>query len=170
MVLKVERKGIEKKFFELSQKVVAEQGLSLYDMEYYPGSSEWRIYIFDKKTDTAVIEDCVSVDKALSPYIEEADWMPENLVLQVSSPGIDRFLKTKEHFERVVGLNVRLVLAKRLREDELPGIPKSLKGEKKVVAKLESLDDDGLSLVYRDQFAFFVSYNEVKKANLEPDV
>ena len=127
------------------------------------------VYIYDQKTDSAVIEDCIKVDKALSPYIEDLDWMPENLVLQVSSPGIDRFLKTKEHFERAIGLKVKLVLGLRLHGDEFPGIPKSLKGEKKVVAKLESLDNDGLNLLYRDQFAFFISYNDVRKANLEPD-
>jgi len=168
MVLQIERKGIEKKFFELSQKVVAEQGFELYDMEYFPASWQWRIYIYNEKTNTAVIEDCIKVDKALTPYIDESDWMPENLVLQVSSPGIDRFLKTKEHFERAVGQRVRLVLAKRLVQDQYPEIPKSLKGEKKVVAKLESLDDDGLSLLYRDEYAFFISYEEVKKANVDP--
>jgi ribosome maturation factor RimP len=168
MVLQIERKGIEKKFFELSQKVVAEQGFELYDMEYFPGSGAWRIYIYNEKTNTAVIEDCIKVDRALTPYIEEADWMPDNLVLQVSSPGIDRFLKTKEHFERAVGQRVRLVLAKRLGQDECPEMPKSLKGEKKVVAKLESLDDDGLSLLYRDEYAFFISYEELKKASVDP--
>jgi ribosome maturation factor RimP len=167
MVLQIERKGIEKKFFELSQKVVVEQGYKLYDMEFFLGNGEWRIYIYNEKTNTAVIEDCVKVDKALTPYVEESDWMPENLVLQVSSPGIDRFLKTKEHFEKAVGQRVRLVLAKRLGQDQYPEIPKSLKGEKKVVAKLESLDDDGLSLLYRDEFAFFISYEELKKANVE---
>ena len=170
MVLKEERQGVEKKFFELSEKVVVAEGLKLYDMDYFPGNGEWRIFIYNEGTDTAVIEDCVRVDKALTPYVEELDWMPENLVLQVSSPGIDRALRTKVHFERVVGKNVKLALVKRLDSVLFPGLPKSLKGEKKVVAKLLSLNDDGLTLSYREGFSFFLSFADIKKANQEPDL
>ncbi len=170
MVLKEERQGLEKRFFELSVKVVSDLGLKLYDMDYFPGNGEWRIFIYNEGTDTAVIEDCVRVDKALTPYVEESEWMPENLTLQVSSPGIDRSLRTRVHFERVLGKCVKLVLVKRLGSDLFPGLPKSLKGEKKVVAKLVSLNDDGLTLSYRDEFNFTLGFSDIKKANQEPEL
>ena len=168
MVLREERQGVEK-VFELSEKVVVAQGLKLYDMDYFPGNGEWRIFIYNEETDTAVIEDCVKVDKALTPYVEESDWMPENLVLQVSSPGIDRALRTRVHFERVLGKGLKLVLVKRLSMESFPELPKSLKGEKKIVAKLVSLNDDGLTLSYREEFTFVLGFADIKKANLEPD-
>ena len=170
MVLREERQGLEKRFFDLSVKVVTEQGLKLYDMDYFPGNGEWRIFIYNENTDTAVIEDCVKVDKALTPYVEESDWMPENLTLEVSSPGIDRPLRTKTHFERVVGDSVKIVLVKRFTSELFPGLPKSLKGEKKVVAKLVSLNDDGLTLSYRDEFSFSLGFADIKKANQEPEL
>ena len=169
MVLREERQGLEKRFFDLSVKVVAEEGLQLYDMDYFPGNGEWRIFIYNEGTDTAVIEDCVRVDKALTPYVEESDWMPENLTLQVSSPGIDRSLRTRVHFERVLGKSIKIVLIKRLAFEFFPDLPKSLKGEKKVVAKLVSLNDDGLILNYRDEFTFSLGFSDIKKANQEPE-
>ena len=169
MVLREERQGLEKRFFELSVKVVAEQGLQLYDMDYLSGNGEWRIFVYNEETNTAVIEDCVRVDKALTPYVEDSDWMPENLTLQVSSPGIDRSLKSIDHFEKVIGKRVKLILLKRLSPEHFPGLPKSLKGEKKVVAKLVSLNDDGLTLSYRDEFTFSLGFSDIKKANQEPE-
>ena len=46
---------------------------------------------------------------------------------------------------------------------------KPRKGEKKVVAKLVSLNDDGLTLNYRDEFTFFLGFSDIKKANQEPE-
>jgi ribosome maturation factor RimP len=44
---------------------------------------------------------CEQVTAVLRPYLDEYS-------VEVSSPGIDRPLRTREHFERVVGRHVRL--------------------------------------------------------------
>ena len=113
MVLKEERQGLEKKFFELSVKVVAEQGLQIYDMDYFPGSGEWRIFIFNEGTDTAVIEDCVRVDGSpenfqkiisLKAVIINSNFSLRNILEMFSSSWISLFLiktassQTKIHF------------------------------------------------------------------------
>ncbi|MBP9673975.1 MAG: hypothetical protein KBD63_02685 [Bacteriovoracaceae bacterium] len=70
MEREVVRNELEQKFFELCNLVVQEQGLCLYDLFYNASSALLRLFIMNKKTGTALIEDCVKVDSALSPYFE----------------------------------------------------------------------------------------------------
>ena len=89
----------EQRYTDLSLKVIEECGLELYDLEFAAGSSTLRVFIRDPQTNSAEIDDCVKVDRAFSPYCEELEWIPDNFVLEVSSPGIYRGLKKLEHFE-----------------------------------------------------------------------
>ena len=66
--LEIKRSNLEQKFFDLTEKIVKENSYALYDVEYLSGSSTLRVFIMDPKTKTAVIEDCIKVDRAFDPY------------------------------------------------------------------------------------------------------
>ena len=168
MVLREERKGIDKKFHELCTKVVEDEGLSLYDMDYLPGSNCLRIYINTKDTDTALIEDCARVDKALNPYIEESDWMPEILNLEVSSPGLFRQLTCVEHFKASCEKDINIQLKSALLEytEEAEKLHKKQKSAKKVIGNLKEVNDEGIVLDI-DGITIAFPFTEIKKANLE---
>lgn len=168
MVLREERSGMDKKFFELCQKVVSAEGLEIYDLDYLPGSHELRLYIQNPETGTAVIEDCIKIDKAMTPFIEEEEWMPSELTLEVSSPGVYRNLTSLEHFKTVEGQNVQLTLKKKL-DDDLEGLPKKLKGQKKIIGTLIEVLEEGIALEIED-LRIDLKYDEIKKANLEVDI
>ena len=169
MVLKQEYKGVELKFFNLCSKVVEEQGLNLYDMDYERGTQLLRLFIMDMSTGSAIIEDCVKVDRAMTSHVEEEEWMPAELVLEVSSPGLYRQLNTVKHFEDIVGQNVNLHTRKNIAEDKFPGAPKGLKGNKKFIAKLASVSEEALGLEF-GEFTFDLNFEDIKKANLESDL
>lgn len=165
MVLRAERTGMEKRFFELCERVVPETGLELYDLDYLTGSSELRVFIRDPQTKTAVIEDCMKVDRALSPYLEE-DWTPESLTLEVSSPGLFRHLRTMDHFKEVIGEQITLTLSGKL---EGEGLSKAALGLKKVTAPLKALSDEGVVVEIENQ-DIVIKFEKIKKANLETEL
>lgn len=146
--MEIERKGLEKKFFDLVRGVVEEQGYILYDLEYIAGQKTLRLYIMDAKTQTAVIEDCVQVDHALTEPFEANDWIPEDIVLEVSSPGVYRKLKSKEHFEWSIDKRISLKYRgdldfgednkeKSLKGQNLIGFLKEIKGDTDFKLSLE---------------------------------
>lgn len=165
MVLRGERTGMEKRFFELCERVIPEQGLELYDLDYLPGSGELRVFIRNPQTQTAQLEDCMRVDRALSPSLEE-DWTPEKLTLEVSSPGLFRPLRTVAHFQETVGEMVSLQLAQKL-EDE--GLSKATKSTKKIVALLKEVAPEGIKIELEGQVVS-LAFDQIKKANLETDL
>jgi ribosome maturation factor RimP len=160
-------KGIEKKFFDLCLKIVEEQGLKLYDMEYFGSQKLLRVYIYNQETSTAVIEDCSKVDRAFTPYFETEDWLPE-LTLEVSSPGMFRNLKTREHFDSVVGDRVSVTISKKVDEQQCPGFSKKVYKERKFKENLVAVSDEGIELEVEDK-KLFIDWLNIKKANLEPE-
>ena len=166
MDLDRERKGIEQKFFELCLKVVTDLGLDLYEMNYLPGNSTLRVFIRDPQTDTAVLEDCVRVDKALTDYIDSEDWMPESLTLEVSSPGMFRDLTQLDHFSQVEGKRVALILKGKVEDESLS---KKVKGQKKLIGELTKVSEQGVKLRFED-ISLDICFTDIKKANLEPNI
>lgn len=168
MVLKSERTGVEAQFYDLCTKVVCEEGYELYDLEYFPRNQELRIFIMDKETGSAVIEDCVKIDHALTPYIDELEWMPDQLRLEVSSPGVFRNLSSIEHFQSAVGELVELVLTKKLMSEEYDDLPRSLVGEKKIRVVLNQVNENEIQVSLAD-YSLNIKFENIKKACLSPD-
>jgi ribosome maturation factor RimP len=90
------------------RELVEQLGFILYDCEYTIRNKHLKITILDPKTNSAVLDDCVKVDRAFTQLIEERDYFPEDLSLEVSSPGIYRKLSSDDHFKRSIGERVRL--------------------------------------------------------------
>ncbi|HET9444940.1 MAG TPA: ribosome maturation factor RimP, partial [Steroidobacteraceae bacterium] len=98
---------------ELLAPVVAGVGYQLWELEYHPrsGGGLLRLYI-DSPPDSSdggiSLDDCERVSRAVSETLDAADPIPSHYTLEVSSPGLDRVLRTREHFERFAGERVRL--------------------------------------------------------------
>ncbi len=170
------RTGIEKKFFDLCQKVVGEQGLELYGLDYISGQQLLRLYVQDPGTKTAQLDDCAKVDRALTPFIEEEEWMPQELTLEVSSPGVYRDVKEAILFKDLVGERVVLSLNQKMTSDdvvssgEISGLVKKLLKDKKVIVWIDSFAEDHM-LVKPEENSnelIKVSFENIKKANVEP--
>jgi len=161
------RSAIELKFWELFESLVQQQGLNLYDLQYLPGQHLLRVFIWDKATKTATLDDCVKIDKAFDPYLEES-WVPTELTLEVSSPGVYRELNCQEHLRQAQGDLVQLTLFNKLLLSERPGLPKKFNGQKKVRGFLKKIDQE--VVVDLGQYDLTLTFDDIKKANLDPEL
>lgn len=152
----------------MCEPVVIEAGYRLYDLEYITGQKLLRLYIQDPRTGSALIEDCVKVDHALSPAFEAETWIPEEVVLEVSSPGVYRHMTTLEHFRMSVGEMIAVLIVGQLSEEQSAGAPKGVKGEKKFRGKLIEVENEGFTIEING-FLLKLTYKQAKKVNLDPD-
>jgi len=164
-----ERTGLEKKFYLMCEPVVQEAGYRLYDLEYVSTQKLLRLYIQDPRTSSALIEDCVKVDHALTPAFESETWIPEDVVLEVSSPGVYRHLSNLEHFKMTIGEVIAVVIMGQLSEEQSKNAPKGVKGEKKFRGKLLEASSEDFTMEVNG-FPLKLTYKQVKKVNLDPDL
>lgn len=169
MDINQERAGLEKKFLMMCEPVVQEAGYRLYDLEYITGQKLLRLYIQDPRTGSALIEDCVKVDHALSPAFETETWIPEDVVLEVSSPGVYRHITNLEHFKMSLNELIAVVIMGQLSDEQVAGAPKGIKGEKKFRGKLLEVYDEDFVIEIKG-YPLRLTYKQTKKVNLDPDL
>jgi ribosome maturation factor RimP len=71
------------------------------------------------------IEECATISRALEAWLDEAQVLGPRYALEVSSPGIERPVRWREHWERFAGreVNVRLDPRRRLRATIVGVVP-----------------------------------------------
>lgn len=101
------------------------------------------------------LDECAKVARVITDWFEsEAIEGSENWLLEVSSPGVNRRLRLKEHFESAVGERVKLTLL--TTEDTGDTVRKTL------VVKIEEVAEESLTFSYREDSA---TSGKAKKGN-----
>lgn len=88
--------------------VVGALGLELVDVEVSPGT----VRVTVDRPGGVDLDGLADANRSVSAALDRMDPMPSRYTLEVSSPGVERRLRTPEHFARAVGETVSL----RLRE------------------------------------------------------
>ena len=88
---------------ELVRPEVEARGLKLWDVRFEKEGSLWYLRIFIDKDGGVNINDCENVSRRVSDLLDEADPIEQSYILEVSSPGIERDLVKKEHFDAFAG-------------------------------------------------------------------
>lgn len=94
----------------LIEPTVTGLGCELWDIEYLKEAGEWYLRITIDKAEGIDINDCEAVHRAIDPLLDEADPIESSYRLEVSSPGIERVLRTDAHLSACVGQKVCLKL------------------------------------------------------------
>ena len=88
---------------ELLEPTVTALGYVLWDVTYKKIGTEWHLEITIDSDEGITIEDCELVHRAIDPVLDEADPIAEAYHLDVSSPGIERELRTDAHILASIG-------------------------------------------------------------------
>jgi ribosome maturation factor RimP len=102
--------SIAEKVDELLRSTVEGLGYVLWDVEFVREGTERILRITIDSENGIGIEDCETVHHAIDPIIDEADPIDCSYSLQVSSPGLERDLKTDFHYLSCIGEEVELKL------------------------------------------------------------
>jgi len=114
-----EVKGMAKKDYEsmteqLIMPLVTSNHFELVDVEWVREGSNWYLRVFIDKEGGITVDDCEMISRAFGDILDEKDYISENYIFEVSSPGLDRPLKKEKDFARSIGKEVEIRLYKPL--------------------------------------------------------
>jgi ribosome maturation factor RimP len=93
------------------QELLSPRNLELVDMIYrYEGRGLFLRILVDKPEGGISLEECAELNKEFSLILDERNILQQRYILEVSSPGLDRPLKTKNDFLRCVNRRARFFL------------------------------------------------------------
>jgi ribosome maturation factor RimP len=123
--------SISEKVSLIAEPLAEELGFFLWDVEYVKEGGRKVLRITIDSEEGITIDDCEKMHRALDPLLDEADPIEEAYYLEVSSPGIERELKTDMHIDACEGWDVEVKLYA------------PIDGSKTFKGKLLTLGDDG---------------------------
>ena len=102
-------KEIVEKVKELLQPILEEGNFELVDVEFVREPVGWVLRIYaDRPTGGITISDCQWISERIGTVLDVEDVIPHSYNLEVSSPGLDRPLKSQKDFERHKGIVVKI--------------------------------------------------------------
>jgi ribosome maturation factor RimP len=173
--------NLRDRLIELLEPGIAELGLVLWELEYLPRSNGalLRLYIdvpieesADVQQDVSddvvtegtevaeagiTVDDCERASHTVSEVLDAQDPIPGHYTLEVSSPGLDRVLRTREHFARFVGEAARVEMAT------------AIKGRKRFAGRLMEVKETTIALLVDGQIVE-LALADVRKARLAPEL
>ncbi|QXE03131.1 ribosome maturation factor RimP [Terribacillus sp. DMT04] len=139
------------------QPIVEELQLELVDVEFVKEGKNWFLRVYVDKTEGIDIEECAVVSEKLSAILDENDPVDFPYFLEVSSPGAERPLKTKQAITKNIGKNVYVKLYE------------PIDNEKEYEGTLKAFEDDVLTLevmVKARKKEVALPYEKIAKARL----
>ncbi len=99
---------------EIVQEIVSEpiskMGYKLVDIEFQKEQANWVLTLFIDKAGGVAHDDCERVSRAVEPLLDDKDPIAQSYYLCVSSPGLDRPIKSERDFKRALGKDVEIKL------------------------------------------------------------
>ena len=104
----VGQEGILDKVKAVAERVTSSRGFELADVEIKRQGGSHLVRLFVDKEGGIGLDDLQSVSEEVSAILDAEDPFPSAYTLEVSSPGLDRTLKTEADYKRFLGRLVRI--------------------------------------------------------------
>ena len=113
----------EQKAEALVTPIVEKYGFELVDVEYVKEGGNFYLRAYVDKPGGITVDDCETVSREFSDKLDEADFIDEAYIMEVSSPGLGRPLKKEKDFKRSMGEEVEIRTYRPInREKEFYGV------------------------------------------------
>jgi ribosome maturation factor RimP len=135
---------------EVVEAVLAPSGLELWDVETRPGL----VRVVVDRPGGVDLDTLAIANRLVSDGLDREDPMPAGRYrLEVSSPGVERPLRTPQHFQRAVGATVSLKTKA------------GTSSVRRLQGRLVSADDDGVVVAPEgEESPVALSYNDIDRA------
>jgi len=144
---------VKQEIEDLAKRVADEQGVAVFDIELL-GKGKLLLRVAIDKEGGVTLDDCEKFSKSLGALLDVEDVIHHTYTLEVSSPGIDRPLRSLGEFERNKGKLARIVTAEKIENRNF------------IVGRIAEVND-GLVTILVDDHAIDIPYEKIAKARLE---
>ncbi|HJO17448.1 MAG: hypothetical protein QF507_08980 [Vicinamibacterales bacterium] len=106
-----------RQIFAIAERVASGHGVEVFDVQLRRESIGWVLRVVLDRQDSGVdddsisVDDCQKVSQDLNAVLDVEDALDHAYILEVSSPGLDRPLRTPGEYQRFVGRLAQIVVS-----------------------------------------------------------
>ena len=134
--------------------VIQELGLELVEVQFRREQSGWVLRLIIDKQDGVSLDDCVAVSREVGQLLDIDDFIEQSYNLEVSSPGLERPLKSMADFQRFMGRKARIKTIE------------PIDGEQVFIGRISQVEGESIVLVVGRKEKT-IPFSQVAKARLE---
>ena len=149
----------EEKIFSLLSDPLKIAGFELIEVKVGMLNAQKTIQLYIDSQNSIQIDDCVNVNQITKNIFGKSNQHYKDYVLEVSSPGIFRKLKTPDHFKSSTGKRIKVHLQKKI------------EGLLTVTGDLQKCDEKTICILPDTKGSdMIIPYSFISRANLEPSL
>ena len=147
----------EKDIFSLLSEPLKIAGFELIEVKIGLMNTKGTIQFYIDSPNGIQLDDCVIANQIIKNIFDKTNQLYKGYVLEVSSPGIFRKLKTPDHFKSSTGKRIKVHLNTKI------------EGRKTVIGDLQKCDDSTICILQDTNGPdMIIPYLLISRANLEP--
>jgi len=139
---------------EFLKTLLPSMGLELFDVQFRREGHGWILRVFVDADEGVSLEHCSKVSRELSYYLDVEDLIEHAYQLEVSSPGLERPLRSVADFSRFTGELARVKLSE------------SREGQKVFEGVIEKVNENIIDMRLNDETLVQFSFEALNKARL----
>ena len=143
---------------KLVSPLLAARGVELVDLLRVRGRRRSTLRFLVTRPEGITLDECARLNQEIGQLFDQEDVIQERYVLEVSSPGLDRPMKSTRDFQRKLGKLIRVVLHQPLNKQNV------WKG------RIEGIDEDNLIIRTEDEQTLHIPRENIARANLEVEL
>ena len=137
------------------EPLLAADGMGLVDLQWSRRGRHWVLTLFIEHEGGVTLDDCARISRQVAERIEVDNLIDHAYTLEVSSPGLDRPLRTLADFERFHEHLVRIVTT----------IP--IQGRSTIVGRLKGVEGESVLVEAKRLGMVPIPVTQIKHARLE---
>jgi len=145
--------NIKEKIFAIADRVAEQHGVDIADIEIL-GQGKLLLRVFIDKEGGVTLGDCELFSKSLSAALDIEDPVSGPFTLEVSSPGLDRPLKSLKDFEKNKGKLARIVTMEKIDNQNF------------IIGRIGEIANSSITLLVNDR-SVVIPFDTITKARLE---
>lgn len=139
---------------EFADSLLPAMGLELFDVQFRREGHGWVLRLVVDREEGVKLDDCSRVSRETSDFLDVEDIIEHPYHLEVSSPGLERPLRTVEECRRHLGKKARFK------------VKEEVDSRRVIIGELQSIDKDEISVLSEEGETFKLSWENVQKARL----
>jgi len=139
----------------LISDIFQREGIELVELSYRRGNEGMVLTFLVDKPDGITLEECSWLNHEIDRLLDKSRIVNERYLLEISSPGLDRPLRTREDFIRAIGKPVRII-------SRLP-----VDGRDVHSGELHGINDRDIVIIGKDNLSTVIPFEDISKARLD---
>ncbi len=155
-VLRFYMNNLKQRVLTLAEQVADVQGVEIFDIELL-GKGKLLLRVMIDKEGGVTLDDCERFSKNLGTVLDVEDPFPGPYTLEVSSPGLDRPLKSLQDFEKNKGKLARIITVEKISNQNF------------FMGRIVEIKNDLIKLLV-NKHEIDIPFDKISKAKLEIEI